>query len=79
MPERRTPLYENHLRLGAQMIKGGGDYMFPLSYTSPVEEHINTRTNVGVLVDHVGLTAPLPIRFPFPSASRAVNVAVCPT
>jgi len=48
MPERRTPLYENHLRLGAQMIKGGGDYMFPLSYTSPVEEHINTRTNVGM-------------------------------
>src|SRR5258706_3569137 len=48
MPERRTPLYENHLRLGAQMVKGGGDYMFPLSYTSPVEEHINTRTNVGM-------------------------------
>jgi aminomethyltransferase len=48
MPERRTPLYENHLRLGAQMIKGGGDYMFPLSYTSPVEEHVNTRTNVGM-------------------------------
>ena len=48
MPERRTPLYENHLRLGAQMIKGGGDYMFPLAYTSPVEEHVNTRTNVGM-------------------------------
>src|SRR5690349_3401667 len=48
MPERRTPLYENHLRLGAQMIKGSGDYMFPLSYTSPVEEHVNTRTNVGM-------------------------------
>lgn len=48
MPERRTPLYENHLRLGAQMVKGGGDYMFPLSYTSPIEEHVNTRTNVGM-------------------------------
>lgn len=48
MPERRTPLYDNHIRLGAQMVKGGGDYMFPLSYTSPVEEHINTRTNVGM-------------------------------
>jgi aminomethyltransferase len=48
MPERRTPLYENHLRLGAQMVKGGGDYMFPLSYTSPIEEHANTRTNVGM-------------------------------
>jgi aminomethyltransferase len=48
MPERRTPLYDNHVRLGAQMVKGGGDFMFPLSYTSPVEEHINTRTNVGM-------------------------------
>jgi aminomethyltransferase len=48
MPERRTPLYDNHVRLGAQMVKGGGDFLFPLSYTSPVEEHINTRTNVGM-------------------------------
>jgi aminomethyltransferase len=48
MPERRTPLYENHLRLGAQMVKGGGDYMFPVSYTSPIEEHLNTRANVGM-------------------------------
>ena len=48
MPERRTPLYDNHIRLGAQMVRGGGDYMFPLCYTSPVEEHINTRTNVGM-------------------------------
>lgn len=48
MPERRTPLYDLHVRQGARMVKGGGDYMFPLSYTSPVEEHVNTRTNVGV-------------------------------
>ena len=48
MPERRTPLYDNHIRLGAQMVRGGGDYMFPLCYTSPVEEHINTRTNIGM-------------------------------
>jgi aminomethyltransferase len=48
MPERRTPLYDNHIRLGAQMVRGGGDYLFPLSYTSPVEEHVNTRTNVGM-------------------------------
>ena len=48
MPERRTPLYDNHIRLGAQMVRGGGDYMFPLCYTSPIEEHINTRTNSGM-------------------------------
>jgi aminomethyltransferase len=48
MTERRTPLYDVHVRLGAQMVKGGGDFMYPMSYTSPVEEHVNTRTNVGV-------------------------------
>src|SRR6266536_5677720 len=48
MPERRSPLYDLHVRAGAQMVKGGGDFMFPLSYTSPIEEHINTRTNVGM-------------------------------
>ncbi len=48
MSERRTPLYETHLRTASKMVKGGGDYMYPLSYTSPVEEHINTRTNIGI-------------------------------
>ncbi|MGH2522132.1 MAG: aminomethyltransferase family protein, partial [Anaerolineales bacterium] len=45
--ERRTPLYDYHVR-HAELIKGGGDFMFPAAYTSPVEEHINTRTNVGM-------------------------------
>lgn len=48
MPERRTPLYDTHVRMGAQMVKGGGDFWYPLSYASPVEEHVNTRTNVGM-------------------------------
>jgi aminomethyltransferase len=48
MPDRRTPLYDTHVRLGAQMTKGGGDYWFPQSYTSAVDEHNNTRTNVGM-------------------------------
>jgi aminomethyltransferase len=30
------------------MVKGGGDYLYPVSYTSPMEEHKNTRTNVGM-------------------------------
>jgi aminomethyltransferase len=46
-PERRTPLYDFHAR-SAKMIKGGGDFLFALSYASPVEEHVNTRTNVGM-------------------------------
>ena len=48
MSERRTPLYDIHARTASKMVKGGGEYMFPFSYTSPVEEHINTRTNVGM-------------------------------
>jgi aminomethyltransferase len=30
------------------MVKGGGDYMFPYAYTSPVDEHLNVRKNVGM-------------------------------
>ncbi len=48
MPERKTPLYDIHLRTASKMVKGGGDYLYPLSYTSPVEEHTNTRTNLGM-------------------------------
>ncbi|MDQ4106385.1 MAG: aminomethyltransferase family protein [Actinomycetota bacterium] len=48
MTERRTPLYDFHLRSAREVIKGGGDYMFPTSYTSPMEEHLNVRRNVGM-------------------------------
>ncbi len=48
MPERRTPFYDYHLRTASSMVKGGGDFMFPTSYTSPVEEHLNVRRNAGV-------------------------------
>ena len=48
MVERRTPLYDFHARSAREMIKGGGDYMFPTSYTSPVEEHLSVRRNAGL-------------------------------
>ncbi|AHY45915.1 Glycine cleavage system T protein (aminomethyltransferase) [Rubrobacter radiotolerans] len=47
-PERRTPLYDFHLRSARSVVRGGGDYMFPTSYTSAVEEHLNVRRNVGM-------------------------------
>ncbi len=47
MPERRTPLFDYHVR-HAEMVRGGGDFLFPLAYTSPTEEHLNTRQNVGM-------------------------------
>lgn len=46
--ERRSPLYDYHFRTSAQLVKGGGDYMFPAQYTSAAEEHLNTRANVGM-------------------------------
>ena len=47
MTERRTPLYDYHAR-HAELVKGGGDYLFPLSYANPADEHLNTRLNVGM-------------------------------
>ncbi len=41
-------MYDFHLRAARNLVKGGGDFMFPSSYTSPVEEHLNVRRNVGV-------------------------------
>ncbi len=46
--ERRSPLYDYHLRTSAQLLKGGGDYLFPAQYTGAAEEHLNTRANVGL-------------------------------
>mgnify|MGYP003594159270 CR=1 FL=1 len=48
MADRRSPLFDTHVRMGAQMVKGGGDYWFPQAYTSPIEEHVNVRTAVGM-------------------------------
>src|SRR5918993_978583 len=48
MPERRTPFYDFHLRSARNMVKGGGDFMFPTSYASSLEEHLNVRRNVGM-------------------------------
>lgn len=48
MAERRSPFYEIHRRLGGELIRAGGDYLLPMSYLSPVEEHVNTRTNAGM-------------------------------
>lgn len=48
MTERRTPFYDYHLRHSGLLIKGGGDFMFPDAFTSVHQEHVNTRTNVGM-------------------------------
>lgn len=48
MADRRTPLYDIHARTASEMVKGGGDFLFPLNYANPVDEHLNTRNNVGM-------------------------------
>src|SRR5215217_4329129 len=48
MPERRTPFYDFHRRSARNLIKGGGDFLFPTSYASSLEEHLNVRRNVGM-------------------------------
>ena len=48
MSERRTPFYDYHLRAARDLVKGGGDFMFPTSYGSPMDEHLNVRSNVGM-------------------------------
>lgn len=50
---QRTPLYEQHLALGAKMVDFGG-WEMPLHYGSQVEEHHQVRRDCGVFdVSHM--------------------------
>ena len=50
----RTPLYEEHVRLGAQITNFGG-WLMPLQYTSIREEHRAVREAVGLFdLSHMG-------------------------
>jgi aminomethyltransferase len=51
---RKTPLYHEHVRLGAKMVPFAG-WLMPVQYTSIVEEHQAVRNNVGVFdISHMG-------------------------
>lgn len=51
---RKTPLYDEHVRLGAKMIPFG-EWIMPVQYTSIREEHQAVRNNVGVFdISHMG-------------------------
>ena len=59
---RKTPLYDEHVRLGAKMVPFAG-WLMPVQYTSIVEEHQAVRNNVGVFdISHMGqfIVAPTP-------------------
>ncbi len=52
--DKKTPLYDEHVRLGAKMVPFAG-WLMPVQYTSIVEEHQAVRNNVGVFdISHMG-------------------------
>src|SRR6266699_503004 len=51
---KRTPLYEQHLALGARLVEFGG-WEMPVQYSSILEEHRAVRTRAGLFdVCHMG-------------------------
>jgi len=51
---KKTPLSEEHVRLGAKMVPFAG-WLMPVQYTSIVEEHQAVRNNVGIFdISHMG-------------------------
>jgi len=52
--QKKTPLYEEHVRLGAKMIPFG-DWIMPVQYSGIMDEHQAVRKNVGVFdISHMG-------------------------
>lgn len=65
---KKTPLCDEHIKLGARMVDFAGWYM-PVHYAGLREEHINVRTNVGLFdVSHMG-----EIRFKGPKALSSLE------
>ena len=52
--QKRTPLYDEHVRLGAKIVPFAG-WLMPVQYTSIVEEHQAVRNSVGIFdISHMG-------------------------
>ncbi|HXM74743.1 MAG TPA: glycine cleavage system aminomethyltransferase GcvT [Chthoniobacterales bacterium] len=52
--QKRTPLYDEHVRRGARMVPFAG-WLMPVQYTSIVEEHQAVRKNIGMFdISHMG-------------------------
>ncbi len=51
---KKTPLYEEHVKLDARIVEFGG-YDMPVQYSSAIEEHNAVRNNAGLFdVSHMG-------------------------
>ncbi len=54
MSDKRTCLYERHIKQGAKMVSFGG-FEMPIQYTDITDEHVAVRTACGVFdVSHMG-------------------------
>jgi aminomethyltransferase len=52
--QKKTPLYDEHVRRGAKMIPFG-DWIMPVQYSGIIDEHQAVRNNVGVFdISHMG-------------------------
>jgi len=52
--QKKTPLYDEHVRLGAKMIPFG-DWIMPVQYSGIIDEHQAVRKDVGVFdISHMG-------------------------
>ena len=52
--EKRTPLYNEHVKVGARVVPFAG-YLMPIQYTGILDEHRAVRTNVGMFdLSHMG-------------------------
>ena len=51
---KKTPLYDEHVRLGARMVPFAG-WLMPVQYTGIVNEHQAVRNNIGIFdISHMG-------------------------
>lgn len=65
---KRTPLFEDHVKLGAKIVEFAG-WEMPIQYKGLREEHDNVRTHVGLFdVSHMG-----EIRFKGPKALESLE------
>ena len=65
---KKTPLYEEHLKLGARMVEFAG-WEMPIQYTGIIDEHQAVRTHAGLFdVSHMG-----EIEFTGPDALDCIN------
>jgi aminomethyltransferase len=52
--QKKTPLYDQHVRLGARIVPFAG-WLMPVQYTGIVEEHHAVRNNIGIFdISHMG-------------------------